>query len=183
MITKTALTWSEYRRLPESDPYEHEMIDGEEFLSPSPNYWHQRLAHRLSALLDAYLSGQSTGVIVHPVDLYYDERNYVSPDLAYFTHDQDRTLLDAGRIELPPPLVVEVLSKSSVKWDRDDKRRFYKRFGVLEYWIVDPFDQTIEVIDLEADSSSMSDPATSKILPGFHVSWPALFAPRFSPRG
>jgi hypothetical protein len=41
MLTKTKLTYSRYQELPDTDPYEHEMIAGEEFVSPSPNFRHQ----------------------------------------------------------------------------------------------------------------------------------------------
>jgi hypothetical protein len=44
MLTKTKLTYSRYLELPDTDPYEHEMIAGEEFVSPSPKYRHHRLA-------------------------------------------------------------------------------------------------------------------------------------------
>ena len=180
MITKTRLTYRNYQRLPEWDPYEHEMIDGEEFVSPSPKWIHQRLAQRMGELLGQFVSERRLGQIVHPVDLYYDEENYVSPDLSFWTSEQVPLALEAERLEFAPPLVVEVLSKSSVKWDREDKRGFYQRFGVKEYWIVDPFEQTIEVIDLTTGEFMMDDPAASKVLSGFSVSWAALFAPDVS---
>jgi len=177
MITKTLLTYSEYQKLPETDPYEHEMIDGEEFVSPSPSFWHQRLMIRFAELLREFLKGKHLGVVTGPVDIYYAEQSYVSPDLTFVTAEQAGQLRNAQEIRIPPPLVVEVLSKSSIKWDREDKRGFYKRFGVLEYWIIDPFDQTIEVIDLTRDELSASDPAMSKVLDGFSVRWADLFAP------
>jgi len=177
MLTKTRLVFGEYRQLPETDPYEHEMIEGEEFVSPSPRWIHQLLVQQFAWLLRSFLLGKRLGVVMGPVDLHYDETNYVSPDLSFFSREQARQLRDAEYSDVPPPLVVEVLSKSSIKWDREDKRRFYKQFGVLEYWIIDPFEQTIEVIDLPADTSSASDPALSKVLPGFSVGWPELFSP------
>jgi Uma2 family endonuclease len=153
------------------------MVDGEEFVSPSPRWIHQLLVQQFAFLLSSFLKGKRLGMLVAPVDLHYDKENYVSPDLSFFTTEQGRLLRDAEFSELPPPLVVEVLSKSSIKWDREDKRGFYRRFGVLEYWIIDPFKQTIEVIDLRTDTSSMGDPAVSRVLEGFSVSWQDLFAP------
>ncbi|HEX6512604.1 MAG TPA: Uma2 family endonuclease [Chloroflexota bacterium] len=177
MTTKTRLTYSEYRKLPDTDPYEHEMIAGEEFVSPSPSVWHEFLMMRFAELLHRFLGGKGLGRVVGPVDLYYSEREYVSPDVCFVTEEQFGQLKDAQEVRIPPPLVVEILSKSSVKWDREDKRGFYKRFGVQEYWIIDPFEQTIEVIDLAADVVSRDDPASSKMLPGFSMRWQELFAP------
>ncbi|MGH2469530.1 MAG: Uma2 family endonuclease, partial [Chloroflexota bacterium] len=79
MITRTRLTYSAYRALPENDRYEHEMIAGEEFLSPSPSWRHQQLASRLAARLEAFARPNNLGEVVQPVDLYYNETTYVSP--------------------------------------------------------------------------------------------------------
>ncbi|MFI5268248.1 MAG: Uma2 family endonuclease [Chloroflexota bacterium] len=175
MLTKTKLTYSRYMELPDTDPYEHEMIAGEEFVSPSLNYRHQWIRDRLCALLWVFVNERRLGAVVSPVDLYYSEEDYVSPDISFFNLAQHGQLLDQQKIRLAPPLAIEVLSKSSVKWDREDKRGFYERFGVQEYWIVDPFEETIQVIDLAMGASSMSDPAVSKVLGGFSVRWEQVF--------
>lgn len=44
-----------------------------------------------------------------------------------------------------PDLLVEVLSPSTPDRDREIKRRIYAKYGVREYWIVDPEGQSIEV--------------------------------------
>lgn len=46
-------------------------------------------------------------------------------------------------------LVVEVLSPSTAKHDRDAKFRTYQQHGVREYWIVDPAQQTLEAWGLK----------------------------------
>jgi len=153
------------------------MIDGEEFVSPSPSIWHEFLVVRMVDVLSRFLRGKKLGRLLAPVDLYYAEDSYASPDLCFVTEAQFGQVRDEQALRIPPPLVVEVLSKSSIKWDREDKRGFYKRFGVLEYWIIDPFGQAIEVVDLQTDTSAVSDPAESQVLKGFRVRWQDLFAP------
>lgn len=44
----------------------------------------------------------------------------------------------------PPDLVIEILSSNSAKRDRVIKLESYARFGVPEYWIVDPAHLTVE---------------------------------------
>jgi Uma2 family endonuclease len=44
---------------------------------------------------------------------------------------------------------VELVSPSSVRLDRSEKKELYARFGVKEYWIGDPADQTLEVFTLK----------------------------------
>lgn len=47
--------------------------------------------------------------------------------------------------------MVELISPSSVKRDRYDKKDLYARFGVKEYWIGDPANKSLEVLTLQED--------------------------------
>jgi Uma2 family endonuclease len=58
------------------------------------------------------------------------------PDLAIFAPGRLKTTPE--RLDLPPDLVVEVLSPSSKATDMIKKRGDYERFGVREYWVIDP---------------------------------------------
>jgi Uma2 family endonuclease len=55
-------------------------------------------------------------------------------------------------IEGPPDLVVEVLSPSTAARDRGIKLERYRHFGVPEYWLVDPEENTIDVWTLAQGS-------------------------------
>jgi Uma2 family endonuclease len=48
-------------------------------------------------------------------------------------------------IRVPPDLVVEVLSHGTEVHDRGRKMQIYERFGVPEYWIIDPVANAVEV--------------------------------------
>jgi Uma2 family endonuclease len=61
--------------------------------------------------------------------------------------DRRKTAFTKRGIEAAPDLVFEVLSPSNRKHDRVRKRRFYARNGIPEYWIVDPEEHTIEVLE------------------------------------
>jgi Uma2 family endonuclease len=57
-------------------------------------------------------------------------------------------------LEMPPPrLVVEVVSPGKTNRDRDyiNKRAQYAAIGVDEYWIVDPTEQTVLVLELASE--------------------------------
>ena len=45
-----------------------------------------------------------------------------------------------------PNLVVEVLSRSTAARDRGRKREVFARFGVPEYWIIDPKAESVEIL-------------------------------------
>ena len=56
----------------------------------------------------------------------------------------DREKIQEDGVHGAPDLVVEVLSPSTAKRDRVDKKAVYERCGVREYWLVDPKNRTIE---------------------------------------
>jgi len=74
-----------------------------------------------------------------------------------------------------PDLVVEILSPSSVYKDRYRKKMLYEKFGIKEYWIVDPGNNTIEVFCLQETGYALFSIASekgsvkSKILKNFAV--------------
>ena len=60
----------------------------------------------------------------------------------------DRSQILETHIEGAPALVVEVLSPSTHRHDRVRKLRLYARFGIQEYWLVQPYPAVIEVLHL-----------------------------------
>jgi Uma2 family endonuclease len=66
---------------------------------------------------------------------------------------------------------VEILSPGTRRRDLDTKRGLYARFGVQEYWIVDPDACTLSVLALASDKfepvpSGEGGAITSRVLPG-----------------
>jgi Uma2 family endonuclease len=48
----------------------------------------------------------------------------------------------------PPDIVVEILSPSTQRRDKLDKRNTYAAYGVPEYWVVDPVSGSLELHEL-----------------------------------
>lgn len=59
------------------------------------------------------------------------------PDLLFLKKDH-LSRLTSERLNGPPDLVVEVISRDSIHRDREKKYREYAKAGVPEYWIIDP---------------------------------------------
>jgi Uma2 family endonuclease len=136
--TPTRWTYAEFAKLPEGDGNRYEVIAGELYVSPSPGVRHQRILTRLLRELGNYV--QSTGVgelLVGPVDVLFDEGDYMAPDLVFIRRERLDVASKRG-LEAAPDLIVEILSPSTAKRDRTLKRDRYRHFGVPEYWIVDP---------------------------------------------
>jgi Uma2 family endonuclease len=74
------------------------------------------------------------------------------PDLVVFSEELATELEGAKRSIVlmdmsPPALVVEVVSPNQQKRDYRYKRTEYAARGIAEYWIVDPIDNKITVLE------------------------------------
>lgn len=112
-------------------------------MSPAPKPNHQKVSRRLFKLIDKATAGKGE-LFYAPIDLYIDSKNVFQPDLVYLSSKHTASLTERG-IEGPVDLVVEIISPSNSYTDRNQKKKKYLEFGVTEYWIVDPANQTIEI--------------------------------------
>jgi Uma2 family endonuclease len=125
-------------------PERFEIINGVryDFLA-SPKVHHQQVVGEMYGQF--YISCRERGVIlVAPMDVHFDEGdNIAQPDLIFIANE-NRAIIRDGFVFGAPDLVVEVLSESTGRRDKTVKRALYERFGVKEYWIVDPVYRTVD---------------------------------------
>lgn len=140
----TGLSAAEYFELPETTQ-PTELIDGEVLMSPSPVPQHQTLVFRAGKLIDDLKPNGD--VFIAPLDVYLDERSVPQPDVMWVA-EGSRCAIGERRLEGPPDLIVEVFSPGTVRRDKTAKFRLYQRHGVREYWMIDPFEQYVEVYAL-----------------------------------
>lgn len=129
--------------LPE-DGNRYELLGGELLVTPAPNPKHQILVTALLERLGPYLRAEGLGyVLTSPADVSLDGEQLVQPDL--FVVRKTGAVVPARWSEIPLPLlVIEVLSPSTARYDRQVKRRWFQRAGIPEYWIVDPDARQVE---------------------------------------
>jgi Uma2 family endonuclease len=171
--SRKRLTYQDLLGLPE-DLLRHELIDGEHLMSPAPNSKHQRVVVNLAWLIRAYLEDCPMGrVYVAPYDVVFSDFDVAEPDLLYVSAERERLLLKERCLAGAPDLVIEVLSPSTARIDAGKKRWLYGRYGVSEYWIVDPLKETIRVYRL-ADGLLQH---SSELVRGDGTSVPSLSTP------
>ena len=114
-----------------------ELYDGELVMMAPPSQRHQEIISELNGQLWQFLKGKQCKVFPAPfgVRLNADENTVFEPDIIVVC---DMTKLDGKICNGAPDLVIEVLSPSTAKTDRNYKYRKYQQAGVREYWIVDP---------------------------------------------
>ena len=151
------LTYADLRRLPD-DGMRHELIDGEHYVTPAPRPKHQRVCGRLHLRLGTFLEERPLGrVYFAPLDVVLTAFDCVEPDLLYVSREREQRQMTEDYLEGAPDLVVEILSPSTKRVDLGAKHRLYERFGVSEYWIVDPEKETVGVYRLEDDRLQLSE--------------------------
>ena len=130
------------RALPD-DGKRYETVHGELLESPSPRLWHQEIVARLFMLLREYTLRERVGhCFSGPADISWGPDNLVVPDILVADLAQARTL-DWSQVQ-DLQLVVEVLSTSTARHDRFTKRRLSQDNRVVQYWIVDADNRTVE---------------------------------------
>lgn len=139
-------TYADYRLMPEDKRYE--VIEGELLVTPAPNIRHQMILTRLFLRLATFVEAAGLGqVLPAPTDVILSDENVVQPDLLFVAKERQAILdPEAGGVRGAPDLVVEILSLSTANRDRVTKRKLYARYGVREYWLVDPITLSIEVL-------------------------------------
>jgi Uma2 family endonuclease len=174
------LTYSDLAEMPD-DGLRREIIAGELLVNPAPRIRHQGI---LLALLEELLAffgpERAYRPLPAPVELRITPYDVVQPDLVVLP----RTFVSQqglrNFIEEPPLLVVEILSPSTASSDRRAKMALYARFGVPEYWIVDPDRPRLDAYTL-ADRAYVpideeeTGQVRSRVFPGLVVAVDSLF--------
>jgi len=169
-------TYQDYLELPEEPGYRYEVLAGELIKEPAPIILHQRVSRELEFILLVYFrQTDPLGEIFYaPLDLTLGDYTVVQPDILYISGAQ-RDIIKETRIDGAPLLAVEIISESSRRKDRLRKRKIYQEAGIQHYWLVDPYEKTIECLTLRdgeyilAASGMDEDTVTHPDFPGLSI--------------
>ena len=177
------LTYDDFVQFPD-EGLRHELIDGEHYVTTSPNPKHQRISINLTVLIGSWLEGNPIGELFHaPFDVVFSNFDVVEPDLLCLSNARAGDALTPLHVRGVPELVIEIGSASTRKRDETIKRRLYERTGVSEYWVIDPEIDAVRVyrregevfgrvVELLADAG---DVLTTPLLPGLEPALSRVF--------
>ena len=150
---------------------------------PAPFYDHQAVVTNLVALLAPWVRARELGrLCVSPIDVVLDAHNalIVQPDAVFIS--TPRLGIIRHQIWGAPDLVIEVLSPGTMRRDRTRKLAWYRRYGVREYWLVDPARHTVDVVSLAVGGEPTARRrvrghalVVSAVLPGLEIRASDLF--------
>ena len=179
------LTYDDFVLFPD-DGKRHELIDGEHYVTPSPNINHQRVAGTLFGVIWTHLQSHPLGeVFIAPLDVVISRHDVVEPDVLFVSNERRAELLTEANVQGSPDLVIEVASRRTRKRDETIKRRLYER-GCSEYWVVDPEIEVVRIYRREGDrfgraielSREAGDVVTTPLLPGLEIALARIFVSR-----
>jgi Uma2 family endonuclease len=180
----TRLTYEDFLLFPD-DGRRHELIDGEHYVTASPNTRHQRISLRLAVALGGYFQAYPDRgeLFAAPFDVVLSNFDVVEPDLLVVLEDQ-REITTEIHVRGAPAIVVEILSPGTRRVDEKIKYGLFARTGVREYWVVDPELDLIKVFRRALDgsfprvdelTSDANDTLSTPLLPDFALALDALF--------
>lgn len=182
--SRTKLTYDDLVLLPD-DGLRHELIDGEHYVTPSPNTRHQRILGTLYWLLRSYLAEHPAGeAFLAPFDVVFTRYDVVEPDLLYVSASRHMQVITDKNVQGAPDLVVEIGSPSTQSRDQTLKRRLYESQEVSEYWMIDPYAERVQVLRRAGEgfdvplelTRAAGDVLTTPLLPELGVPLEQLFA-------
>jgi Uma2 family endonuclease len=167
-----------------------ELIKGKIFkMSPAPGNAHQEIALNIAGELNFFLKNKPCKVYIAPFDvrLVRDEKSdkkvktVVQPDICVIC--DPGKLTDQRGCLGAPDLVVEILSPGNNRKEINIKYDLYEEFGVREYWVIYPDEQSLVRYVLneagkfitEGRALTCGDKITTPILPGFALSLDDVF--------
>ena len=139
------LTVEDVWALPE-DGHRYELLEGVLIVTPAPDAAHQVCAARIWSLLAEAAPAEDL-VLIAPFDWVAGPQTLLQPDLLV-ARRADVAATGDKRLERSPLLVVEVASPSTRMVDRGTKRLAFQAAGVPTYWLVDPHEPSLTVLQL-----------------------------------
>lgn len=141
------LTYEDYKACPE-DGQRYEILEGDIAVTPTPVPRHQELVGRLFLVLSRWVEEGAGGtVFLAPLTVLLADDTVVEPDL-FWIAPKSIAVIGEDIVRGAPDLVAEVLSPSTASRDRGTKAKVYAKFGVREYWLIDPAGETVTILAL-----------------------------------
>ncbi len=186
--TGTRMSLDEFLALGETDG-KWELDDGALYITTHGSPDHQFLMLEFCRHLDDYMDG----FVEPPAQFYHAITTILScelqrapePDIVIILNER-RDIVSHARVEAPPDIVVEILSTDRNR-DLIRKRQIYAEAGVLEYWPIDPRNDTVTQLELrdgayvERAVLTAGDTLTTPLLPGLEIPLADIFQHRRRP--
>lgn len=151
-----------FKSLPEGTPVQ--LIENNLVMAAAPLDRHQRLLGEIYLQIGAFVKKHQLGEVrIAPYDVYLGRKNVFQPDII-FINNENLSLIKEDGLHGAPDLVVEILSPTTAKYDLEEKKDVYERYGVKEYWIVEPASLSVQGYFLVNNSFEKTSTENGRII-------------------
>jgi len=191
---KQIFHYADYLTWPDQERWE--IIEGVPYdMTPAPASDHQMVLGEIFGNLWQYLKNKSCRVFMAPFDVRLSQKpdaddnsieTVVQPDIVVIC---DQKKIDQRGCHGAPDITVEILSPASAYKDETEKLMLYEKFGVREYWIVNPAAQYIMIYRHEGgefcrpEYFAKNDRLVSQVLPDFSLNLTTIWNNKSTARG
>ena len=142
LLEKKVYTYDDINSLPDGN---YEIIDGEMILMTPAGFRHGKFECVLSGILKKHL-GSKGYVAVGEVGVVITKRPFRlrAADVVYISKNTSPQE-PLGMLEIPPDLIIEIISEDDTARKINDKVRDYLSIGVKRVVFIDPFTETVTV--------------------------------------
>lgn len=170
--SKARMSADEYIDFPLS-AHKSDLIEGVFVMASPASFRHETVQNFVDTLLTIFVDAKGLGQVLGSNAAFrLSDENAFQPDIAFIRADRV-DLAEDVYFPGPPDLAVEIISPSSRQYDEVEKRINYGRYGVREYWLIDPIYETIHFFS-QAQGELLPIPAEqgvyhSRLLKGFYL--------------
>lgn len=157
VVSDAPKVWTEedIQALP-ADSYTYELVNGELVMSPKNNFQHEFIVARIAAAMTTHNEKARLGAVLGSnLGFWMKNRNCRAPDVAFISAARLKALgfTSHTRRFFPeaPDLAVEVLSRGNTRAEIDARLRDFFASGCKLFWIIDPFEEFVEVCHSPVD--------------------------------
>jgi Uma2 family endonuclease len=140
-----------------------QLINNRLIMSPAPAIIHQQILNEINIKISIFLKNSPIGkIIIAPADVHFSEETILQPDL-FFIKKENLNIIRNKGIFGAPDLIIEILSPSTSQFDYEEKKLVYLRYGVKEYFIVDPNSKSVDSFFLNNNEYETQENTEGKI--------------------
>ena len=125
----------------------YETINSEKILFASDTIGEALATGNLLMLLGKYIKDNKRGFVFTHLVTYFSAENIFIPDIMFIDASKEKLVVESPeyRFNIVPDMVAEIFSRSTMKRDMTIKKEIYERNGVKEYWLINPWSESIAV--------------------------------------
>ena len=121
-----------------------QLINNKLIMSAAPKDIHQAVLNRINVKIFILAEKTEMGEVrISPYDVHFSKQNILQPDILFIKKENLYKIENKGLVGAPD-IVIELLSPSTSQLDYEEKKLVYERFGVKEYFIVDPNTRSVD---------------------------------------